>query len=155
MSVTSALEQPFEKAHPNFLARVTNPIVGCARGDCICSYSRTSRMALTELANGNRAYACLLVKGSSSWKLATAAAALNVSSAIIDHSSLTALQQAFRRTAEVILGEHYCGARFQAFFGPFSKDRGAFLKATRNNRLKSPKRTATGARNHTSLLRTV
>jgi hypothetical protein len=106
-------------------------------------------MALADLSNGTVLITCLLVKGSPNWKLATATATLIVSSAIIDHSSLTALEQAFRRTAEVILGSITAVLMSELFFGVFPRP-GIFLEATRNNRLESPKRTTRCAQSHLS-----
>jgi uncharacterized membrane protein YgaE (UPF0421/DUF939 family) len=51
------------------------------------------------------ALVCTLpAKRPSSWKLAPATTALVVASAIVDQSSLTALEEALRRTGEVALG---------------------------------------------------
>jgi uncharacterized membrane protein YccC len=93
-----------EKAHPNFLSRINNTIVGCIAGIAFVMLFGSPEWLLPICLTATALIASLLVKGSSNWKLATATAALIVSSAIVDHSSLTALEQALRRTAEVACG---------------------------------------------------
>ncbi len=97
-------DSTIEKAHPNFLSRITNTIVGCTMGVAFVIVFGSPGWLLPISVTGTALIASLLVKGSSNWKLAIATAALIVSAAIIDHSGLAALEQALRRTAEVALG---------------------------------------------------
>jgi hypothetical protein len=84
-----------EKAHPNFLSRINNTIVGCIAGIAFVMLFGSPEWLLPICLTATALIASLLVKGSSNWKLATATAALIVSSAIVDHSSLTALSKPF------------------------------------------------------------
>jgi hypothetical protein len=93
-----------EKAQRNFFSRVTNTLLGCIAGTISVLVFGPADWMLP-IALTITALACtLLIEGQSSWKLATATAALVLTSAIVSHSSLTAIEEAFRRTREVALG---------------------------------------------------
>jgi uncharacterized membrane protein YgaE (UPF0421/DUF939 family) len=92
-----------EKAQPNFLSRVTNTLLGCVAGIVIVLVFGSADWMLP-IALTITALACtLLIEGQSNWKLATATAALVLTSAIVSYSGLTAIEEAFRRTGEVAL----------------------------------------------------
>jgi uncharacterized membrane protein YgaE (UPF0421/DUF939 family) len=91
-----------EKAHPNFMARVMNTAIGCLTGVVFVTVFGATEWLLPVSLTATALVASLLRL--SNWRLATATAALVVSSAIIEHSSLTGLEQALRRTVEVVLG---------------------------------------------------
>jgi uncharacterized membrane protein YgaE (UPF0421/DUF939 family) len=77
-----------EKAQPNFLSRVTNTLLGCIAGIIIVLVFGSADWMLP-IALTITALACtLLIEGQSNWKLATATAALVLTSAIASHSSL-------------------------------------------------------------------
>ena len=110
-----------EKAHPSFLSRAINTIVGCAAAIIFVLIFGSPEWLLPISLTGTALIAFLLVKGSPNWKLATATAALIVSSAIIDQSNLTALEQALRRTAEVALGSFTAVLMSRLFSASFRK----------------------------------
>lgn len=98
ISFIVASDPSVEVARPAFLIRITHTLMGCSVGIVSILIFGATDLTLPVALTATALICTLPTKRPSSWKLAPGTAALVVASAIVDHSSLTALEEALRRT---------------------------------------------------------